>query len=226
MVAKGSAVTASTLLNGLTVYYPLSNVNDSVGGLTLTNNNTVTFSAGKIGNAANFVAASAQGLFRADNAAFQFGTGNFSFSFWIKLGTVTADSVPMGYGKPQSGEAGFMVICPTASTIGVAMSDGVTGKERDSGTNIADAAFHLIVATFTRAGNLQVYLDNVAETALDITAASGSVNNANGFSIGRNYDAGHPFDGSVDELGLWNRVLTGAEISALWNSGAGVTYPF
>ena len=33
-------------------------------------------------------------------------------------------------------------------------------------------------------------------------------------------------DGSVDELGLWNRVLTSGEMTNLWNGGAGLTYPF
>src|SRR5438876_10841799 len=80
------AASNSTLLNGLTVYYALSNTSDATGGgLTLTNHNTVTFSAGKVGNAANFVAASSQYLSRADSAAFQMGTGDFSVAAWVNF---------------------------------------------------------------------------------------------------------------------------------------------
>jgi Concanavalin A-like lectin/glucanases superfamily len=44
MVARGSPSGASTLLNGLQVYYALSDTTDSSGnGMTLTNNNSVTF---------------------------------------------------------------------------------------------------------------------------------------------------------------------------------------
>jgi hypothetical protein len=31
---------------------------------------------------------------------------------------------------------------------------------------------------------------------------------------------------AIDELGIWNRALTGAEITALYNGGAGRSYPF
>ena len=33
------------------------------------------------------------------------------------------------------------------------------------------------------------------------------------------------FDGLIDEVGLWRRVLTAQERTDLWNGGAGLTYP-
>lgn len=35
-----------------------------------------------------------------------------------------------------------------------------------------------------------------------------------------------PFDGKIDEVGIWNRKLTDAEVAQLWNSGSGLAYPF
>jgi hypothetical protein len=35
-----------------------------------------------------------------------------------------------------------------------------------------------------------------------------------------------PFDGSIDEVGVWNRTLTSPEINSLYNSGAAKSYPF
>ncbi len=34
------------------------------------------------------------------------------------------------------------------------------------------------------------------------------------------------FDGSIDEVGIWNRALSAEEISALYNNGDGLPYPF
>ena len=34
------------------------------------------------------------------------------------------------------------------------------------------------------------------------------------------------FDGIMDEVGIWNRVLSDSEITELYNGGAGLTYPF
>ena len=34
------------------------------------------------------------------------------------------------------------------------------------------------------------------------------------------------FDGLVDECGIWSRALTTDEVTSLYNSGNGFTYPF
>jgi hypothetical protein len=34
------------------------------------------------------------------------------------------------------------------------------------------------------------------------------------------------WNGVIDEIGIWTRVLTPAERTQLWNSGAGLVYPF
>ena len=39
---------------------------------------------------------------------------------------------------------------------------------------------------------------------------------------------GAPFyvDGIIDEVGIWARSLSDAEVTQLYNAGAGLTYPF
>ena len=44
--------------------------------------------------------------------------------------------------------------------------------------------------------------------------------------IGRNPRFGDYYDGYYDEVGIWSRVLTPTEITELYNSGDGFTYPF
>jgi hypothetical protein len=34
------------------------------------------------------------------------------------------------------------------------------------------------------------------------------------------------FNGQLDEVGIWNRALTGSEVAELYNGGIGLTYPF
>jgi len=34
------------------------------------------------------------------------------------------------------------------------------------------------------------------------------------------------FDGNIDEVGIWDRILTTDEITELYNAGAGLAYPF
>ena len=42
----------------------------------------------------------------------------------------------------------------------------------------------------------------------------------------RSSGAWNEFEGEIDELGIWSRVLTADEVTELWNGGAGITYPF
>jgi hypothetical protein len=40
------------------------------------------------------------------------------------------------------------------------------------------------------------------------------------------YDYGYNPQGALDEVGKWNRALTGPEMDALFDGGAGRAYPF
>jgi hypothetical protein len=46
------------------------------------------------------------------------------------------------------------------------------------------------------------------------------------FQIGARGNGGLPFDGLIDEMGFWKRVLNSDEHAALYNNGSGFAYPF
>lgn len=220
----------SSLLNGLQAYYALENVNDSgPNGLTLTNNGTVTFPAGKVNNCANFVAASSQYLNHTDNAAYQMGTStDFTMCSWIKTGTLgTTNYYVTMYG--EAGAPGYWFLFDTGNNIIRGQVRDNLGNTQNSNTGITSAyfngAWHFFVMTVARSGNITLYVDNSAQTGASMAAVTGSLNDTQsvGLRIAR---GGTFFDGQVDEGGIWNRILTGTEISTLWNSGAGITYPF
>jgi len=52
---------------------------------------------------------------------------------------------------------------------------------------------------------------------------------AGNFTLGAIYSGGTPegfFDGMIDEVGVWSRLLTSDEVTTLYNAGAGLSYPF
>jgi Concanavalin A-like lectin/glucanases superfamily len=222
----------STLLNGLRVYYKLGDLTDSSGNsLTLTNHGGVTFTAGKVNNAANFVSASTQYLSHADAAPFQMGTGDFSYALWIKF-TATGTHAVLDYGQAGN-TAGYATDAVDfgSGAVGfqIALSDGSRANYPFINTthhNFNDGNWHLLVVTCSRSGNMVAYVDNVVEGSVSTSTATGSVNSTHGFALGADYFGTYLFDGSLDEFGLWNRVLTSTEITHLWNGGAGTTYPF
>jgi len=81
-----------------------------------------------------------------------------------------------------------------------------------------------IVITRT-SGNKEIWVDGssiVGPTAEGITATT----NTRALQIGRDLESGGAdyFDGKIDEVGIWNRALSDADIAALYNSGSGVAY--
>lgn len=87
-----------------------------------------------------------------------------------------------------------------------------------------------IVCTYdgseTNAG-CKIYVNNSQVDNANVSAGTytGMANVATAFQIGRRINELF-FSGDVDEVGVWQRELTTAEISELYNSGAGLAYPF
>ena len=99
-------------------------------------------------------------------------------------------------------------------------------------TGFEDGNWHML--TFVQSGNtandLKIYLDG-SDTSAGVTIA-GTLNadavNRDLFIAARN-DQGNDIehlDGIIDEVGIWSRALSPAEVSELWNSGNGLAYPF
>jgi hypothetical protein len=80
--------------------------------------------------------------------------------------------------------------------------------------------WHFGVVTYdSSTGIAQIYIDG----SLDTSANTGGTGTPANVSIGVSPYGGTLFNGSLDEIGLWNRVLTSGEISSLYNSGTGRT---
>jgi len=84
------------------------------------------------------------------------------------------------------------------------------------------------MVTFTYNGSTELgklYIDGSFDVS-DTNTATG-FNVADGFAIGNRFMANPGADVSyIDETGLWNRTLGDTEVSDLYNSGIGRSYPF
>ena len=82
--------------------------------------------------------------------------------------------------------------------------------------------WHLLVATYEQDQNLTFYVDG---TLADQVAVAGTLSNTSGLHIGADRAGGRMWEGSLDDVGVWNRVLTTEEMDYLWNGGAGNAIP-
>jgi len=79
-----------------------------------------------------------------------------------------------------------------------------------------------IVATQTQAGTVTLYIDNTILGSIANVNTLGTNQTIGGMNIGGNPIYG--WAGKIDEVGVWDRVLTTGEIEQLYNEGNGISY--
>ena len=116
-------------------------------------------------------------------------------------------------------------------------STGGSGRWKFKGaTSLSTSVYSMVTVTINRTGPVNMYVNGVADS-ITTTKANASVPNDissfSGFSLDTNFDfcAGalsnsvSPFLGEMDEIGIWDRVLTQDEVTELYNNGFGKQYP-
>jgi hypothetical protein len=92
---------------------------------------------------------------------------------------------------------------------------GGSGWEADNRL-INDGAWHHIAVTYV-SSSLIIYIDNVPSTPSTRAADSGSTSGVNSL-IGKREDDTNCFNGSMDELRIYNRALSATEVTSLYNA--------
>lgn len=188
---------------------------DSAGANTLTDNNTVTQGVGKVGFAGQFTAANAEYLSIADNAALSMGAGvQFTVAAWVFGNTFSSSSpIVAKFGGPS-----YEYMMDTAGSPSAVprIWIGSTGFPHASG--FVAGGWHLVIAWYDGAtANTQLDNGAVTSTAHIVDAPDGTSE----FRIASRGDTAQYWDGRLDEVGVWKRVLTAPERTQLWNGGAG-----
>ena len=140
-----------------------------------------------------------------------------SIAAWVKLAVLPSKSTHILYvaGISQSGnDLDLQFEQDDALRFFTAGGGAVEYKPAPS---TLTGTWHMIVATLdTASKNRALYWDgNLAKS----DSGGGTPNKTNLFSIGEStVFSGRFFNGSIDEVALWDRALTGAEVAKLYNS--------
>jgi hypothetical protein len=189
----------------LLAFWKLADTSDSSGNdETLTNNDSVDFVAGKIGNAAEF--SGSNHLSRSMTVDF---SADFSISLWCKPTDVAS--------------YGVLIIGHAANTFAISYTGSNSIDINNAAAaflNVAADAdeWHHVVVT-RNATTTKVWL-NGALAAEDDNQGTGS---ASSISLGKDGSGGGSYyTGLLDAVGIWDRILSDSEIADLWNSGSGL----
>jgi len=210
------------LTDNLISYYKLDgNSNDSVGS----NNGadtSVTYSTanGKIGQGAGFNGTSSQ----IQISGLLGSLPTITISVWANItskGLNGAEIINIG---------DYFAIRANDATYKTTMfyHTGSSWVNVTTNTNYIGTGFHLFTAVFDNINHTQsIYVDAVLKGSGIDTNSINYTGGASNTTIGRHpVDTSYFMGGSVDEIGIWSRALSQAEITQLYNGGAGLSYPF
>ena len=216
------------LFDNLIAYYKLDgNCRDSVNIYDGIPNN-ITFVDGKIGECAQ-TNGNSQYISLPNEVSVK-GRTQVSYSGWCFIEStpnkdfyiVTEIANSSGYTRASFGVNTSLLPFAVARTV----ATGDTGSvQKVTGTSpMSTGTWYFLCAVFDLSnGNIILYVNGVAVGSLDVTASS--FVNANPHRI-RLFDFAESGSGSVrvDEVGIWSKALSAAEVSELYNNGAGKTY--
>ena len=225
-----------SLLTGLQGYWKLDessgNAADQVNGNTLTNNNTVTYSVGVINNGANFVRASSKYLTRVNGSVVGLNTitGNLTIAGWMKASSLPA--LNASYGLLMDYNNGGYALYFTNDSGTYNLKSILYGN---IGTHVITSAWtpslstwYHVALTFNTSGsnNLKFYVNGSQQGSTQTDSNTALLSADGTFALGAHGSGVNFLDGSLDEWGVWSAELTSSQISQLYNSGAGLSYPF
>lgn len=213
-----------TLTNGLTAYWKLDETSgnraDSWGTNTLTSVNSTGATNGIISNGAKFTPPTTNSLTALDGPDIRNG-GQLTISAWVKLTNITEISGIVT--KDASGAREYSLLCNGNWQFNIFNGTTVLRAQVNSGVSPATNAWFHIVGSYDSA-NVYIQVNNGTVAQAARTGAHG--NSTSALSIGNDASTtGRIANGIVDEVGIWNRILTAAEVAELYNSGAGRTLP-
>jgi hypothetical protein len=221
-VLAPSGTVANTLADAA-FYYKLSDTSDaSGGGNTLTNNNSVTFNTGKLGNAAYLTSASSQSLSHADATAYNMSGTNFTLACWAYAATLSTFRGLISKFKDSS-NLEYYLFYGGASTwrFSIANAAGLQDTLDWAGTAPSTATWYWIVAEKDTANNLITL--NVNNGTASSTASTKLVNHLTDapFAIGARNTTSAFWDGRLDSVCGFKRLWTTTEKATMYNAGAG-----
>jgi hypothetical protein len=196
--------------------------NDSVGTAHFTDNNTTPSATGLISNGCNFTDTSSESLSTTHLSDLDYtGAENISFSLWFKADSVTGVNTIFSkwanpVGKPQN-----YILYTNGSTLTFgSLQDGAILTK----ASIATATWYHVVVTMSSSKNFAMIVnDGTPATGSSVGTPGGT--GSSSVCVATNTTTNY-YDGIVDEIGFWNKILSAAEITSLYNGGAGLAYPF
>jgi prepilin-type N-terminal cleavage/methylation domain-containing protein len=218
--ALGTSLKLSALWSssGLIAYWPFdegggSSTADVTGGHTGALNGGSSWVGGKAGTGALSFNGST-GYVAATVSNSNLGS-QFTFSQWVNAAAFTSDGGVIG-NFSDGGDGGIKFIVASNGTY-------ITGSRTSPGTihtcqtnTVTNTrTWYYLVVTDDGTATIRIYVNGVLDTTC---GTDPTITNNSNFKIGLNNDEGAYYNGSIDDVRIYDHALSAAEIIAIYNA--------
>jgi hypothetical protein len=230
-----NVVASNSLLSGLVSYWPLNEISGPAydvtgGGNQGFSKNTTQGVAGKIKTAYSFNGSSSK-VDMGNPANLSLTTAG-TISCWVYMPVLPAhDGVILEKGDAVNGRNGYALFYQKQSnSFQFMIADSIHNALYSAGSGLSAATWYHVVCSWVNGsfgGHGFVYTYLNGNVISNTSSIYNCVSNVYNFALGGNLPTSSAyFQGIIDEVGVWNRALISSEVATLYNSGAGIPYPF
>jgi len=140
-------------------------------------------------------------------------TSSFSISGWFKSSSATNQRI---VSKDDGTNRSYLVQLQSNGVVRGTVFKSGSGQNNDSSSGFADGDWHHFVFTFENGVGTKLYIDNGTPT---VNASANAVDNDPSiFTIGTRGDGLNYFNGDIDEVAVWNKVLDATDVATIYNA--------
>ncbi len=216
------AVWTSSLNVGLVSYWKLDatagSVFDEINNNNGTNNGATRGQPGIINKSFNFDGGS-EYIQYSDDPTLNI-SDEISISIWINL-TSTGSQMRV-VDRQDGGNSGYSLLIGASGDPEFFIGDGVDFQGVSDANNLQTNIWSHVVAIWNGT-HVKVYI-NGSQSGSSVLQSAPAEHSTSMRIATRSNSLGEFFPGNLDEIGIWNRTLTDAEITQLYNNGSGITH--
>ncbi len=221
---QGALVSSLSDKSGLKAYYSMDAISGATSGIAPDDGGNANSYAGVSLDSTNKIlgtysydfSGSSSGVVGNSNQSYGIsGTASWTISCWIRPHNLSGNEAI--FRKQHADSTADFEFGANSSNIFCWIEGNSTNMVSSPANN---TWYHLVIRRVS--GDKDYFYVNGAEVAN--TSTQNSIDDPSGFRwyLGRRKESNNePFEGNMDEWGIWNRALTTSEITALYNSGNG-----
>ncbi len=139
-------------------------------------------------------------------------TQNWTFNFWVKASNSSGGKILGSFGWGYS-----MNLTNTNNLRFDFINSSLNWSTYTSLSSLSINNWHLVTVTRSN-GTIQMFIDNIPDNTFASTPNINAYGQSNSWFGANGQDNNGFFIGTIDDIGIWNRALNQAEVTALYNA--------